>query len=117
MERPHKKLSVWKEAIELALLVYRVTEQFPGSERFNLIDQLRRAAVSVSSNIAEGAGRQTKKEFVQFLYVAQGPLSELDTQFELAQRLGYLDGGQWKAIDEQLVRVAKLLSGLIRHEK
>jgi len=79
MERPHKKLDVWQIAMSLVAEVYRITETLPASERFGLTNQIRRAAVSIPSNIAEGARRNTKKEFINFLYMAQGSLGELDT--------------------------------------
>ena len=75
--------------MDLVLKVYKGTKRFPGSEAYGLINQIRRAAVSIPSNIAEGAGRRTKKEFIQFLFVARGSLSELETQLEIANRLGY----------------------------
>lgn len=89
MEKPHKKLDIWKLAVELVTEVYRVTNSFPVREVYSLTDQIRRAAVSIPSNIAEGAGRYTKKEFVNYLHMAQGSLSELDTQSEIARHLGY----------------------------
>jgi len=85
MSKPHKQLDAWTTAIELAQLVYKTTDKFPAKEQFGLTNQARRAAISIPSNIAEGAARQTKKEFIQFLYIAKGSLSELDTQLELAR--------------------------------
>jgi four helix bundle protein len=79
MEKPHKKLDAWRVAMELVLDVYGYLDMFPKEEKYGLIDQIRRATISVPSNIAEGAARQTQKEFVQFLHIAQGSLSELDT--------------------------------------
>ena len=77
--------------MELVIDVYRLTEKFPNHERYGLINQLRRATIGIRSNIAEGAARQTKKEFSNYLHLAQGSLSELDTQMELANRLNYTD--------------------------
>lgn len=114
MDKPHKKLDAWKLAMELVKAVYQATADFPAVEKFSLTDQIRRAAVSVPSNIAEGAGRQTKKEFANFLHIAQGSLSELDTQLELARDLGYLSVDNWNPLDALLIRVDKMLSGLIR---
>jgi four helix bundle protein len=88
----HRKLTVWQEAVKLVEMVYRATRGFPKDETFGLTRQLRRSAVSVPSNIAEGAGRNSTKELVQFLGVASGSLAELDTQLEVARRLGYLNG-------------------------
>ena len=84
--------------MDLAIEVYRATETFPSQEIYGLTSQIRRAVVSVPSNIAEGAARQTKKEFSNFLHIAQGSLSELDTQIELARRLGYLHETSWNSI-------------------
>jgi four helix bundle protein len=95
MDKPHKKLDVWNLAVELVSEVYRVTNSFPAREVYSLTDQIRRAAVSIPSNIAEGAGRHTKKEFVNYLHMAQGSLSELDTQSEIAKRIGYLTASKF----------------------
>jgi len=80
-----------------------------------LIDQIRRATISIPSNIAEGAARQTKKEFTNYLHMAQGSLSELDTQVELARRLGYLDEETFRILDKRMERIDKMITGLIRH--
>ncbi|MGQ0667786.1 MAG: four helix bundle protein [Nitrospiraceae bacterium] len=115
MNKPHKKLDAWTTAVDLAHLVYKATARFPANEQFGLINQARRAVVSIPSNIAEGAARHSKKEFVQFLHIAKGSLSELDTQLELAKRLEYLGQTEWTTLNELLERVDKMLSGLIRH--
>ena len=86
----HRDLAAWREAITLAETVYRETADFPREEAYGLTSQIRRAAVSIPSNIAEGAGRNTSRELLQFLGIACGSLAELDTQIELAVRLGYL---------------------------
>jgi four helix bundle protein len=117
MEKPHKKLDVWRLSMDLVIEVYKVTEGFPKDEKFSLTEQIRRSAVSIPSNIAEGAARQTKKEFVNYLHIAQGSLSELDTQLELAKRLQYLKEKEWKELDSIMERVDKMLSGLIRSKK
>jgi len=117
MDKPHKKLDLWNTAMELTVSVYITTDTFPKDERYSLTDQIRRAAVSVPSNIAEGAGRQTKKEFINYLHMAQGSLSELDTRLELERRLGYLAQDSWAMLDRQVERIDKMLSGLIRHQK
>ena len=87
MQRLHKRLDVWQESMTLATGIYKLTESFPRSEIYGLASQMRRAAVSVPSNIAEGAARRSSKEFSQFLNVAGGSLSELDTQVEIAANL------------------------------
>lgn len=114
MNKPHKKLNLWSNAVDLAQQIYKVTERFPSNEQFGLTSQVRRAAVSIPSNIAEGAARQTKKEFLNFLHIAKGSLSELDTQLEIARRLEYLDQARWEALDERLEQIDRMLSGLVR---
>lgn len=88
--RPHEQLDVWQDAMELVVLVYRLSGQFPDSERYALTSQIRRAAVSVPSNIAEGAARRSRPEYLRFLSIARGSLSELSTQVQIAERLGFL---------------------------
>jgi four helix bundle protein len=117
MEKPHKKLDAWKLSMDLVIDVYKTTNTFPTQERFGLNDQIRRATVSIPSNIAEGAARQTKKEFTNYLHMAQGSLSELDTQMELAKRLGYLTQETFIILDEHMERIDKMITGLIRHLK
>jgi four helix bundle protein len=117
MEKPHKRLDVWKLAVELAVSVYRATEKFPGEERFGLTSQIRRAAVSIPSNIAEGAARRGKKEFVQFLHTARGSLSEMDTQLDIARELGFLDRTNWSDLNEKMERVDMTLAGLLRFQR
>jgi four helix bundle protein len=113
-DRPHKKLEVWKKAIELTAEIYRLSEKLPDVEKFGLVSQMRRAAVSVASNIAEGAARNTKKEFVQFLYTSQGSLSELDTQIIICKELEYLSEQDCVSIGNEMETESKLISGLIR---
>jgi len=115
MDKPHKKLEVWKQSMDLVIEVYQATEKFPAKEAYGLTNQIRRAAVSVPSNIAEGAARQTKKEFINFLHIAQGSLSELDTQLELAHRLGYLNEKSRANFDGRMEQIDKMLTGLMRH--
>jgi four helix bundle protein len=117
MVKPHKNLDAWTAAVELVTMIYKDTESFPKDGRLGIIDQIRRAALSVPSNIAEGAARQTRKEFINFLHMAQGSLSELDTQIEVAKRLGYLKDDDWNRLDQQLNRIDKMLSGLIRQQR
>lgn len=117
MDKPHKKLDLWNAVMELAVAVYKITELFPKEERYSLTDQIRRAVSSVPGNTAEGAARQTKKEFINYLHMAQGSLSELDTHLELSRQLGYLAQESWASLDKQIERIDKMLSGLIRHQK
>jgi len=106
----HKDLDVWKKSMELAELMYSVTKFFPESERYGLTSQMRRAAVSVPSNIAEGAARQSDKELIQFLMIALGSLSELETQYLLSIRLG-MTAEDNKVLD-LIINVKKLILGL-----
>jgi four helix bundle protein len=110
LKRKHRELLVWQEAVELALLVYRLTNSFPKSELYGLTSQLRRAATSIPANIAEGAARTGTGELLHFLSFADGSLSELDTHLEIAHRLGYVADRQ--EIDQLAERVFRLLSGL-----
>ncbi len=86
----YSKLKIWEMAMEVAEIAYAATSLFPEEERYGLSSQIRRSAVSIPSNIAEGKGRQTDREFKQFLYIARGSLFEMRTQLELSRRLGYL---------------------------
>ncbi len=113
-ERPHKKLLLWKEAMELVSLIYDVAKHFPKEEEFGLKSQLRRAAVSVPSNISEGLTRRTNADKIHFLNIADGSLSEIDTQLEISLRLNILDLENFETIEKKIVTVEKLLGGLIR---
>ena len=113
--RPHQKLEACIKALELVIEIYRRTERFPREERYGLTSQIRRAAVSIPANIAEGAGRQSKKEFSHFLSNSQGSASELETELTIAQRLGYLDESTFATLMAQLDRIGRLITGLNRH--
>jgi four helix bundle protein len=115
--KSHKDLEVWKAAIQLAKSVYDLTEHFPQREQFGLAGQMRRSAVSVGSNIAEGAARRGNKEFLQFLYVALGSASELDTQLEIAKLAGITSGNNIDLVSADLAAVSRMLQGLIRSVK
>jgi four helix bundle protein len=90
-KRPHEDLEVWRDAMKLVEQVYGFSAQFPDAERFGLTSQVRRAAVSIPSNIAEGAARRSTLEYLRFLSMARGSLSELDTQYQIAIRLGFAE--------------------------
>jgi four helix bundle protein len=115
--RDHRDLEVWQKAMDLAAEMYELTALFPPAERYGLCSQMRRAAVSVPSNIAEGAGRRTTKDFLAFVHMARGSLAELETQALLASRIGLpSQSAKWQPrVDE----VGRLLNGLIRalHQK
>jgi len=108
----HRDLKVWQMAVELVVELYRMTENFPKTEQFGLTAQIRRAAVSIPSNIAEGATRKNTKEYIQFLYIALGSISEIDTQLEIAKRLDYAKAEP--EIEDHLLQVKKMLVSLIK---
>ena len=114
MDKAHKKLRVWQEAMTLVKLVYEATTCLPPTERYGLISQMRRAAVSVPSNIAEGAARKSRKESIWFYTVSRASLSELDTQIELCYLLGFFNSSHDIHLLAQVDTVDSLLSGLIR---
>ena len=110
--KSHKDLKVWQEAVNLVVVIYEISENFPSKEIYGLTSQIRRASVSVPSNIAEGAGRKGKKEFARFLYIALGSLSEVETQLEIAYRLKYLNEAE--TITQRIYFIRKMLSNLIK---
>ncbi|MEM9998743.1 MAG: four helix bundle protein [Bacteroidota bacterium] len=107
-------LLVWQRAMDLVDEVYDLARCFPSDERFDLRSQVRRAAVSVPSNIAEGWGRSSKKDFVRFLYIARGSLYEVETQMRIAQRQGYIEVTALKRLVEHSHELSRMLLGLIR---
>jgi four helix bundle protein len=115
--RPHEKLEVWNRAVDFVVTLYKVTEAFPKEEKFGLISQIRRAAVSVPANIAEGAARESMKEFVHFLSNAQGSASELSTELLIAHRLGYLEESLYSETVAELDNVGRMILGLSQHLK
>ena len=108
-----KELRVWKEAIELAKLVYILSAKFPADEKYGLKFQVNRAVVSIASNIAEGAGRGSNKEFAQFLKIALGSAFEVETQMILAEAFGFVTESDNRQLMEQVSGVQKMLNGLI----
>ena len=111
----YKNLEVWQKSMQLVTDVYRLVKQLPREETYALADQIRRSAVSVPSNIAEGSSRNSKKEFVQFLYISLGSLCELETQILIAKNIGYV-----KNIDHlnrETTIIKKMLNALIRSQK
>jgi len=113
----YRQLSVWKRAHELALAVYRITERFPDRERYGLTVQLRRAAVSVVSNIAEGSGRLGDREQVRFMKIARGSVCEIECQLLLSKDLGYVHTDAWNGIDRACQDLSSMLSALVRSLK
>ena len=115
--RPHEKLEVWSKAIDFVITVYKMTDLFPKEEKFGLTSQIRRAAVSIPANIAEGAARQSPKEFAYFLSNAQGSASELETELLIAQRLGYLDEEVYSEMRTTLDSIGRMIVGLSQYLK
>ena len=111
---PFKKLQVWNKAMELSIAVYQHTQNFPKSEMFGLQSQMRRAAVSVVSNIAEGSQRTSDKEFAQYILIARGSLAELETQRLIASKMGYLLEKSAEDLETKIIEVDKMLYGMYR---
>lgn len=109
--KSHKDLDVWKKSIDLVAQIYEISKIFPKEEMFGLQSQIRRAAVSIPSNISEGASRNSKKEFIQFLYIALGSASETETQIIVAKKIGYLNNADVILVD--IENIKKMLNGLI----
>ncbi|MCD6317659.1 four helix bundle protein [Candidatus Aerophobetes bacterium] len=109
----YEELDVWKESHKLALEIYKLTKNFPKDERFRIVDQICRAAISVPTNIAEGTGRHSKKEFSQFLYIARGSVEETKYLLLLAKDLNYLKHEICINLQERYNKVGKMLNGLI----
>ena len=115
--RDHNKLRAFELADELAIMIYQATRIFPKEEMYGLTSQMRRAAVSIPSNIVEGCARESQGEYLRFLVIAFGSLRELDYQFSLARRLGYLKNNNISDIDTKIIETEKVLGALIRSLK
>jgi four helix bundle protein len=109
----YKDLEVWKEAIKLVTYVYQITDNYPKSEQFGIISQIRRCVVSIPSNISEGVVKHSDKETLRFLDIALGSLAELDTQMIISQNLSYIQS--YESVDIQISKVNALLNGLINY--
>ena len=110
----HKKLDVWNKSIELTKKIYKITDKLPSSENYGLISQLRRASVSVPSNIAEGSARKSKNERKRFFEIARSSLVEIETQFIITKELDYLNSEDLKLIEEDLNATFAMLTNLIK---
>ncbi|WP_313252524.1 four helix bundle protein [Empedobacter sp.] len=115
--KTHKDLDVWKLSIEFVTEIYNLTKYFPKEEQFGLTNQIRRASVSIPSNIAEGAGRRSDKEFLQFLYISMGSIKEIDTQLLISLNLNYLTKSEYEILLTKLDQISKMISGLIKFVK
>jgi len=107
-------LKTWQKGHELVLAIYKTTEEFPSKEIFGITNQMRRAAVSITSNIAEGFSRRSSKEKIQFYYIALGSLTEIQNQLIIARDIKYLDISNFDEISQQTIIVSKLINGLIK---
>ena len=114
MPRDFMKIKAWQFADELCFQIYGSTRAFPDDERYGLTSQIRRSSVSVAANIAEGADRQTKKDYLHFLYIARGSLSETRYHLHLCRRLRYLSDAEYSELDSLRAEAASTLQGLIR---
>jgi four helix bundle protein len=115
MTESYRNLIAWQKAKDLAVDVYRCTRKFPKDETYGLTSQMRRAAVSVPSNIAEGKGRRSRKDFAHFIYQARGSLLELETQLSIARDLEYLDALTFNNTLGKAEEVGRILNGLVNH--
>jgi len=113
----YKELKIWQRAVDLATTVYSITQRFPASELYGLTQQIRRAVVSVSSNIAEGAGRKTEKEFGYFLNMAYGSLYELETQLIISCNLGFLEKEKNLELQTEINELQKMIYVLIKKQQ
>ena len=112
--RTHKDLLVWQKSINFVVEVYEQTNLFPKSELFALTNQIRRCVTSIPANIAEGSGRKGNKEFVQFLHIALGSSTELETFLIISKKLNYIDENTFEKLNEQLSEIIRMLIGLIK---
>lgn len=110
-------LDAWKEGHQLVLMIYKITKFFPKEEMFGLVSQMRRSAISITSNIAEGFSRQSYKEKIQFYSIAQGSVTELQNQLLIAKDIGYISESKFQQIAEKTIIVHKLITGLIKRSK
>lgn len=112
--RDYKKINAWERSHRFFLGIYELTEQFPSDEKFGIISQLRRAALSIPTNIAEGCGRSTERELVRFMDIASGSASEVDYLLYLAMELNYIDQDQYDTASNELTEIRKMISGYIK---
>ena len=114
MLKNYKELNVWQKSYELCLKIYGITTKFPNAEGYGLTSQVRRSAVSIPSNIAEGYGRKTTADYIRMLYIAYGSVCELETQVLLAGDLGFIEKGELKPIKKDIAEIERMLKALIK---
>ena len=115
--KSHKNLEVWNRAVDFVTSVYKVTAKYPKQEMYGLTSQIRRSAVSIASNISEGAARQSPREFIQFLYIALGSASEVDVQLLVSRNLEFISNEEYVEMSQEREEISKMLSGLIKNVK
>jgi len=113
----HKDLKVWQQSKDFVSEIFRLTATFPKEEMYSLTAQIKRSAISIPSNIAEGSARESNKEYIRFLYIALGSLAELDTQLQIANDLEFIKSDEYKKVSVKLNEIGKMLSGLISYRK
>jgi four helix bundle protein len=113
--KTHKDLDAWKNSIDLVTDIYKTTKDFPKDEQFGITSQIRRSAISIPSNIAEGAGRKHNKEFIQFLYIAIGSLSELETQLIILCNINLITKEELEDFNQKIKTIANQIQGLIKY--
>lgn len=109
----YRKLNVYKQSIEISLDIYKVTKEFPKSELFGLVSQMRRCSISIASNLAEGS-KFSGKKFIQFIRISIGSAAELRTQLEISNNLGFIENNSHKILEEKTTEIIKMLHGLIK---
>jgi len=114
MLKNYKELKVWQKSYQLCLEIYKITKGFPKEETYSLTSQIRRAVVSIPSNIAEGYGRKTTPEYIRFLYIAYGSNCELETQVLLSGDLGYIEAGKLRKLQNEIGEIERMLKALIK---
>lgn len=113
----YRELIVWQKSMKLVTDIYHITSKFPVSEQFGLTSQIRRSAISIPSNIAEGFGRNTKNEFIRFLKISLGSLFELQTQLEISNNLNFLSPHLFEELEKNTIEIEKMLKALIKSLK
>lgn len=108
-----KKLQVWQKAHNFTVNLYKISSSFPDSEKFGLTNQIRRASVSIESNISEGCGRGSNKELTRFLYIAKGSAAEVECQILIARDLGYIDSKKAELLSDKITEISRMLNSLI----
>jgi len=112
-KRPHERLVVWNQSIKFVKEIYEATRAFPDAERYGIVSQMRRAVVSIPCNISEGASRKTRKEYVQFLYISRGSLSETETLLHISEQLKFIEKPTYDGLRSKTESLGKMLTALI----